>query len=49
MNPFDEAFMRAMNELSAQLFIEEQTEDGVRKRIRRGSFDVAAKLLKDLA
>lgn len=46
-NLFDEAFMKAMNELSAKMFLEEQTEEGVRKRIDRGSFKHAVDLMKD--
>jgi hypothetical protein len=42
----DRAFIAAMNEVSARLFLENQTEEGVRRRIDRGDFKYAIKLMK---
>ena len=47
VSEFDKAFMQALNEVSAKLFVEEQTEECVRKRIDRNDFAYAIRLLKD--
>jgi hypothetical protein len=47
MNPFhDEAFMKAINDAFARHFVEEQTEEGVMKRLDRGDWRYAIKLMK---
>ena len=38
---------RALNAVFADAFVEEQTEAGVRKRIERGDFKYAVRLMKD--
>src|SRR6516164_8888738 len=42
----DRAFIAAMNDVFGRLFVEAQTEEGVRSRIDRGDFKYAIKLMK---
>lgn len=42
----DRAFIAAMNDVFGQIFLENQTEEGVRKQIKRGDFKEAVKLMK---
>ena len=47
MNPFhDDAFLKALNEVSGRLFLKSQTEAGVMKRLKHGNWRSAIKIMK---